>query len=63
MAYVVGRLKSNDHRVLANEADEETLIELANTSEEQIGRVGWVIPDPSEEGRTLFTFKDTSSRL
>jgi hypothetical protein len=63
MAFIVGRLKSNDHRILANEADEETLKELANTSEEQIGKVGWVMPDPSDEERTLFTFHDVSSRL
>jgi hypothetical protein len=59
----VARLASNNHRVLANEADEETLKELASTTEEQIGKRGWVIPDPNEQGRTLFTFYNPSSRL
>ena len=62
-AYVVGRLKSNGHRVLANEADEETLKELASTREEQIGKTGYVMPDLSTEGRTLFTIKKPHSKL
>jgi hypothetical protein len=61
-AYVVGRLVSNGHRVLANEADEATLNELAAKSE-QIGKRGWLRRDPDTEGRGLFTFKKPQSML
>jgi hypothetical protein len=62
MGYVIGRL-SNGHRVLANDADEETLEELASTHEEQIGKRGWVMPDPEAEDRTIFTFSKPLSKL
>lgn len=62
MGYVVGRL-SNGHRVLANDADEETLAELASSSEEQVGKRGWATPDPDTEDRTIFTFHKPSSKL
>jgi hypothetical protein len=61
--FIVARMASNNHRVLANEADEETLKELASTTVEQIGKRGWVMPDPTEQGRTLFTYHNPSSRL
>jgi Thiolase-like protein type 1 additional C-terminal domain len=59
----VGRLLQNGHRILANNADEETLKELASMTEEQIGKKGWVMPDTEDEGRTLFTFRKPASRL
>lgn len=63
MGYIVGRLLSNGHRVLANDANEETLMELASTTEEQIGKRGWITPDRSEEGKTIFTFQKPASKL
>jgi hypothetical protein len=62
-AYVVARRLSNGHRVLANEADEATLKELASTTEEQVGKRGWVTTDPETKGRGLFTFQKTPSKL
>jgi hypothetical protein len=56
-AYIVARLNSNGHRVLANEVDEDTLKRLASTTEEQIGKTGYVMRDTSTEGRSLFGFK------
>ncbi|TVY26586.1 hypothetical protein LHYA1_G004532 [Lachnellula hyalina] len=52
--YVVGRLKSNDHRFIANDADIGTLQQLASTTKEPIGRSGWV--ETGEDGRNLFSF-------
>jgi hypothetical protein len=63
MGYIVGRLLGNGHRVLANDADNETLKELASTTEEQIGKRGWVMPDRNDEGRTIFTFQKPVSKL
>ena len=37
--HIVGRLK-NGHRVLANEGDEATLVQLASGIKEQVGRKG-----------------------
>jgi hypothetical protein len=42
MAFVIGRLKENGHRFVANHGDQRTLQELASTAEEQIGKVGYV---------------------
>ncbi|KAK5230733.1 hypothetical protein LTR47_007288 [Exophiala xenobiotica] len=44
-AYIVGRLKTNGHRFVANEGDKETLMQLSSTTEEQIGKVGRVWND------------------
>jgi hypothetical protein len=44
-AYIVGRLKTNGHRFVANEGDMETLMQLSSTTEEQIGKVGRVWND------------------
>ncbi|KAF2673609.1 hypothetical protein BT63DRAFT_421745 [Microthyrium microscopicum] len=63
MAYIVCRLKANDDRVLANEADGETLRELASSKVELIGRSGWMSKDPTTEGRGLFSFSDPRSKL
>ncbi|KIY00507.1 uncharacterized protein Z520_04192 [Fonsecaea multimorphosa CBS 102226] len=53
-AYVVGRLKSSDHRFIANHADEETLKQLSSGRDEKIGRTGRVRNDGQ---RNLFTLK------
>lgn len=42
MAFVVGRLKENGHRFVANHGDQRTLQELASPTEEQVGKVGYV---------------------
>ncbi|KAL1960291.1 hypothetical protein VTO42DRAFT_8251 [Malbranchea cinnamomea] len=57
--FVIGRLKKNGHRFIANHADENTLRQLASTTEEQIGRTGYVRGDPEQKGRNLFTFEKT----
>jgi hypothetical protein len=49
--HVVGRLK-NGHRVLANEGDEATLVQLASGIKEQVGRKGYL--RNGEDGRNLF---------
>lgn len=53
--YVVGRLRSNGHRFIANHGDESTLQQLCSRSREPIGRNGWV--KTAEDGRNLFTFE------
>ncbi|EXJ72739.1 uncharacterized protein A1O5_03886 [Cladophialophora psammophila CBS 110553] len=53
-AYIVGRLKSTDHRFIANHADEETLEQLSSGPDEKIGRTGRVRNDGK---RNLFTLK------
>jgi hypothetical protein len=52
--YIVGRLKSTNHRFVANHGDESTLHQLASGAKEPIGRSGWVRTE--EEGRNVFTF-------
>ncbi|KAK2820045.1 hypothetical protein FQN49_007777 [Arthroderma sp. PD_2] len=54
-AYIVGLLRSNGHRFIANHADDSTLVELSNLDREPIGRVGYATKDPEEEGRNLFS--------
>ena len=54
--HVVGRLKSNGRRFLANEGDASTLTQLCSTTEEPIGRSGYVVPDSETPGRNLFSF-------
>lgn len=60
--HVVGRLKANGHRFLANHADESTLEQLSSFSIEPIGRSGYVKKDTATKGRNVFTFS-RSSRL
>ncbi|EGX48204.1 hypothetical protein AOL_s00081g67 [Orbilia oligospora ATCC 24927] len=66
LAYIVGRLKKNDYRFVSNHADEQTLKQLCSTTEEPIGKTGWVFCDKVGEkgtaGRCYFTLekKDTS---
>ncbi|KAG4433732.1 hypothetical protein IFR05_010784 [Cadophora sp. M221] len=52
--HIVGRLKSNGHRFLANHGDDITLQQLSSTSREPVGRSGWVAV--GEDERNLFTF-------
>jgi hypothetical protein len=55
--YIVGRLKSNGHRFLANHGDTNTLQQLSSEVKEPIGRSGWVQPDSEKKGRNLFSFE------
>ena len=59
--FVVGRLKSNSHRFIANHADEATLKQLCSQVVEPIGRSGKVKPD--EDGRNLFTLPGEIAKL
>ena len=53
---VVGRLKKNDHRFIANDGDENTLNQLSSRLKEQVGRSGFV--RGGDDGRNLFTFNE-----
>ncbi|KIW78740.1 hypothetical protein Z517_08579 [Fonsecaea pedrosoi CBS 271.37] len=60
-AYIVGRLKKNDHRFVANHADEETLRQLSTGTDEKIGRAGRV---HSDGVRNFFSLKkETRGKL
>ncbi|MCJ1305898.1 hypothetical protein MMC08_008715 [Hypocenomyce scalaris] len=59
LGHIVGRLKKNNHRFVANHADPSTLNELESWSREPIGRSGWV--KPKESGRNLFSFEQGAS--
>ncbi|KAJ9664521.1 hypothetical protein H2198_000172 [Neophaeococcomyces mojaviensis] len=54
--YIVGRIKCNGHRFLANHGDENTLKQLCSTRTEPIGRSGWV-RNERLSGRNLFSFE------
>lgn len=56
-AYIVGRLKSNNKRFLANHGDEATLRALAGGSAEIVGRTGWVKQDEKKKGHGLFVLE------
>ena len=60
MGHVVGRLKGNGHRFLANHADISTLEQLSSNSIEPIGRSGYVKADTKKAGRNLFSFSKNS---
>jgi acetyl-CoA acetyltransferase len=54
--HVIGRLLHNNHRFIANHADEFTLKRLADTSGgEVVGIKGRVFANPEEEGQNLFS--------
>jgi acetyl-CoA acetyltransferase len=54
--HVIGRLLKNNHRFVANNADEHTLTILADTSgKEVVGRKGRVIVSEEDAGRNLFS--------
>lgn len=64
-AYIVGRVVDTGHRFLANDADRATLLRLSSTTEEPIGKAGFVIPEPEGEHgqkRNLFSL-DSNSKL
>lgn len=59
-AYIVGRLTGSNHRFLANEGDQSTLLCLSSSNEDPIGKLGTVIADPlggnrQEKKLVLFT--------
>ncbi|KAJ8110515.1 hypothetical protein OPT61_g6669 [Boeremia exigua] len=54
--YIVGRLKSDNKRFLANHGDEITLRQMAGGTGEIVGRTGWVWQDEKRKGRGLFAF-------
>ncbi|KAM5482485.1 hypothetical protein MaudMau93_006749 [Microsporum audouinii] len=56
-AYIIGLLRNNGHRFIANHADGLTLDELSNPIKEPIGRTGYVTKDPDEAGRNLFSLR------
>lgn len=58
--HVVGRMRNNGHRFIANHADGKTLQQLCSRVKEPIGRRGWV--RTAEDGRNLFSF-ETSLNL
>jgi hypothetical protein len=55
--HVVGRLKSNGKRFLANHGDENTLRQMASGASEIVGRTGRVWLDSEKKGRGLFSFE------
>ena len=57
LGHVVGRLRGNGDRFIANHADENTLAQLASKTREPIGRRGWV--SLGEDGRNRFGFERT----
>ncbi|THW51769.1 hypothetical protein D6D22_00610 [Aureobasidium pullulans] len=61
LGHVVGRLKSSNHRFVANHGDAATLKRLASRTEEPIGKSGYVRAD-GQQGRNLFFF-ESSARL
>ncbi|OAL55831.1 hypothetical protein IQ07DRAFT_676084 [Pyrenochaeta sp. DS3sAY3a] len=56
--HIVGRLKSNNKRFLANNSDENTLRQMVDSGAEVIGKIGWVWQDEKKKGRGLFAFAD-----
>lgn len=54
--FVVGRLKKDGRRFLANAGDETTLRQMGSGAGEIIGKSGWLKQDPAMKGRGLFTF-------
>lgn len=63
-AHIVGRMIESNHRFLANHGDEATLHRLSSRSDEPIGKIGMVIPDPSgKQGqkRNLFYLDNTTA--
>ena len=58
--HIVGRLRGNGHRFIANHGDAETLKQLSSWTMEPIGRSGWVERE-SWKGRNLFRFEKRGS--
>lgn len=55
--HIVGRLKSDGTRFLANHGDADTLRQMASGKGEIVGRSGWVWQDEKKKGRGLFAFE------
>lgn len=53
--HIVGRLKKNNHRFIANHGDENTLRQLSSSNREQIGRSGWVKTGDDERNLSVFS--------
>ena len=62
LGHVVGRLKSNNRRFLANQGDNNTLRQMASGAGENVGKSGWVWQDAEKKGRSLFAF-DNPAKL
>lgn len=54
--FIVGRMKKDGKRFLANAGDESTLRQMGSGAGEIIGLSGWLRQDPANKGRGLFTF-------
>jgi hypothetical protein len=54
--HIVGRLKSNNKRFLANHGNESTLRQMASGAIEIVDKSGWVWQDAEKKGRSLFAF-------
>ena len=59
--FVVGRLKSNGHRFIANHSDEATLKQLCSQNVEPIGRSGKV--KTGQDGRNMFALHGDVAKL
>ncbi|BAE55574.1 unnamed protein product [Aspergillus oryzae RIB40] len=61
--YIIGRLKTDGSRFVANHGNVTTLRELASLAEEQIGKEGYVVPELISGGRrrNLFYFAPKQS--
>jgi hypothetical protein len=57
LGHIVGRLKSNGKRFLANHGDEATLRTMASGTAEVVGRSGRVRMDTEKKRRNLFSFE------
>lgn len=58
--HIVGRLRADGSRFLANHADEKTMQALCSATQEPIGRNGTV--QTLDDGRNVFSF-DYATRL
>jgi hypothetical protein len=58
--HIVGRLKSDEKRFLANHGDGDTLRQMAEGAGEIVGKSGWVWQDEKTKGRGLFAFNKPS---
>ncbi|CAI7670733.1 unnamed protein product [Penicillium viridicatum] len=64
LGHIVCRLKSNEHRLIANHGDITTLEELSSWTEEPIGRTGFVRRSSTTTDQNVFVFrKDDICRL
>ena len=59
---IVGRLKKDGRRFLANHGDQNTLLQMAGGTVEIVGKTGWVKADTERKGRNWFTL-DQKSRI